>query len=87
MSEISMYPTSDLIEELKKRDLSFILAWCDHQQFSKHKSFENDIVWGCDSGGTLALQETLRRFLNEWMDKIIQDRTEPGRDENAPGEF
>ena len=84
MSDLSMYPLEDIIAELKCRDLSFIFAWCDHQQFNKHKAFENDIVWGCDSGGNLPLQESLRNFLNKWLDQVVQDRTRPGRDENAP---
>lgn len=84
MNELSMYPLDEIVHELKRRDLSFIFAWCDHQQFTKEKAFENDIVWGCDCGGNLPLQESLRRFLNTWMDTIIKNRTSPGRDEHAP---
>ena len=84
MSDLAMYPLQEIIEELKRRDMSFILAWCDHQQFTKKKAFENDIVWGIDCSGNLPLQETLRRFLNSWLDKVVKDRTQPGRDENAP---
>lgn len=75
MSDLSLYPLEEIVKELKRRDMSFVLAWCDHQQFTKEKAFENDIVWGCDSGGSLPLQETLRRFLNQWLDQVIKDRT------------
>lgn len=83
MSDLSMYPLDDIVAELKRRDISFVFSWCDHQQFTKHKAFENDVVWGIDSGGNLPMQDTLRRFLNIWLDKVIKDRTEPG-DRNAP---
>ena len=84
MNELGLYPLEDIVKELKRRDITFLFAWCDHQQFTKQKAFENDIVWGLDSGGNLPIQESLRRFLNSWMDKIINDRTRPGKDENAP---
>ena len=84
MNELEFSPLEDIVSELKRRNMSFIIAWCDHQQFTKDKPFANEIVWGCDSGGNLPIQESLRRFLNSWLDKIISERTQPGRDENEP---
>ena len=65
-AELSLYPIQDLIEEFKRRNISFVLGYVDHQQFTKQESIAQEIVWGCDSGGNLVLQEALMTFLNEW---------------------
>ena len=76
MSDLNLYPIEDIIKELKTRNITFILAYCDHQKFST--GLINDIVWSVDSGGNLALQATLVQFINRWMDKMVDDSTDPG---------
>ena len=78
--DLGVYPVDAIIEELKRRNLSFILAFVDHQQFTKDASMTNEVVWACDSGGNLALQETLLRFLTEWMKQVVEQRCQPGHE-------
>ena len=76
MSDLSLHSIEDLINELKERNISFVIGYVDHNEFNKGK--EEGIVWGLDHGGNVALQETVLRFLNEWMDKVIERKTKPG---------
>ena len=80
MSDLSAYPLEDILTELKSRNLSFILAWVDHQQFTKDSSMAQEIVWGIDSGGNMILQEVLVKFINKWRDQLLMERTAPGRE-------
>ena len=74
--ELSIIPIEELIAELKRRNLSFIIGYCDHNEFNKNK--EEGIVWGCDAGGNLILQMTLLQFLTRWLSQIEKSRTQPG---------
>lgn len=74
--EIQLSTVEDLIAELKRRNISFVLAWADHEQFVPGGTTEQ-IAWGCDSGGSFVLVDTLRRFLNRWLDQEIDQRTAP----------
>lgn len=76
---LEVTPLEDIIAELKRRNMSFIIAWVDHQQFTKDASLSQDIVWGIDRGGNLVLQDTLMRFMNRWHTQVLNDRTAPGR--------
>lgn len=77
MIDLSTASVEDIAEELKRRNLSFLLTWCDHNEFNK--SPDQGIVWACDSGGNLVLQATLLRFLTKWFRQVEQSRTTPGK--------
>ena len=80
MTDLDLVPVTDLIASLKNRNLSFLIAYVDHNEF--HKEYVDEgIVWGLDSGGNFALQATLLRFLTEWMRQLEQRRCEPGTGE------
>ena len=66
-----------LIEELKRRNISFLVAYVDHNEFNKGP--DQGIVWSCDSGGNLVLQSTLLRLLVRWFHQVEQQRTDPWR--------
>lgn len=78
--ELAVYPVLALIEELKRRDLTFLIAYADHQQFTKH---DTDIVWGLDRGGNVVLQLTLLRLLTTHLDQVEQERLASPTDETA----
>ena len=78
--DLELYPLEDILVELKNRNISFIFAWVDHQQFTKDNSLSQEIVWGIDRGGNLILQDVLMKFLNTWHDQVVKDRTMPGRE-------
>ena len=73
--ELDLQPIEDVLASLKRRNLSFIMAYVDHNEFNKSK--EEGIVWACESGGNLVLQESLRRFLNRWLGQVVTVRTSP----------
>mgnify|MGYP001581454685 CR=1 FL=1 len=79
--DLELYPLEDILEELKQRNLSFVFAWVDHQQFTKDSSTSQEIVWGIERGGNLILQDVLVRFINGWHRQVVKDRTAPGRAE------
>jgi hypothetical protein len=72
--DLALYPIEDIIAELKRRNISFIFAYADHTQFTKVEGVSQEIVWGADRGGNLALQGTLQRFLNAWMEHVVQEQ-------------
>lgn len=75
---LACYPIQDLVAELKRRDISFVFAFVDHQQFTKSESMAQEVVWAIDSGGNLIFQDTLIRFLNRWHEQVVRQRTAPG---------
>ena len=81
MTELDSVSIEDLIQELKHRNISFLIAYCDHNEF--RKSDEGGIVWGCDGGGNLVLQSTLLRFLRKWLQQIETVQTH-GQVSNDP---
>lgn len=78
MTELECTPLDEIVKELKRRNMTFVLAWVDHQQFTKIESMAQEIVWGIESGGNLALQETLMRFLRSWHAQLVRQSTQPG---------
>ena len=79
--DLELYPIEEIIAELKNRNISFVFSWVDHQQFTKDSSMSQEIVWGIERGGNLVLQEVLMKFMNQWHDQVLKDRTMPGRQE------
>ena len=75
---------TDILNELKTRNISFVFAWVDHQQFVKDSSMCNEVVWAIERSGNLVLQDTLIRFMNVWHEQVVKERTGPGRNEAAP---
>ena len=68
MNDIALIPIEEIISELKRRDLSFVIAYVNHVEF--HKQDNNEIVWGMDHGGNLPLKLTLTRLLSGHMEDI-----------------
>ena len=68
MNDLTLVSLEDIIAELRRRNLSFLITYVDHNEF--HKGQDQGIVWGCDGGGNLALQVTLLRFLTKWVDQV-----------------
>ena len=77
MNELLLLPMDAIVGELKRRNISFLLCWVDHQQFTKDEAFKDDVVWAIDSGGNLALQTTLLRYLTAWHEQVLKQRTAP----------
>ena len=75
-TELDMASMEDIAAVLKRRNISFLLTWADHNEFNK--SPDQGIVWGCDAGGNLVLQSTLLRFLTKWLRQLEAQRTTPG---------
>lgn len=78
--DLELYPLEEIIAELKNRNISFIVSWVDHQQFTKDNPMSEEIVWGIDRGGNLILQEVLMKFMNTWHKQVLANRTAPGRE-------
>ena len=70
--DLSLLPTDEMVEELKKRNLSFIIAWADHLQFNNDQS-PGELVWTLDRGGILPVQLSLLIMLESYM-KSVRDR-------------
>ena len=81
MTDLACYPIEDLVKEFKTRNVSFLIVWANHQQFDKHAPGQ-DVVWACDSGGNLVLQDTLLKFLTEWHQQVVVQRCQPGSGED-----
>lgn len=79
-SDLDLVPVEEILKELKRRNISFIFAWVDHQQFTKDESMRQDIVWGIDRGGNLILQDVLVNFLKRWHEQVLTEGTAPGRE-------
>ena len=79
-SDLDLAPIEDILAELKRRNISFVFAWVDHQQFTKDASMAQDIVWGIERSGNLILQDALVNFLNTWHQQVVKERTAPGRE-------
>jgi len=75
MNDLELYTVEQIVHELKKRNITFIFAWADHNEFNK--SHDQGVVWGIDCGGNLALQETLRRFLDIFIDNLLDGKISP----------
>ena len=75
MIDLGIAPVTELVEELKRRDLTFIIAWADHQQFTKR---DTDIVWALDHAGNLPLKLTLLRLLTNNLNLFAAEKVTPG---------
>ena len=80
MSDLALVPITELIEELKLRDITFLIAYADHQQFTKR---ETDVVWALDRRGILPIQLALLHLLNEHMDDVVEHRMKPDGGDQA----
>ena len=80
MVDLQLSSVQDLVDELKSRNLSFLIVFADHQQFDKRNP-DQAVVWGCDGGGNLVLQDTLLRLLTEWHGQVVKQRCQPGSGE------
>ena len=75
MTDLELTPIEDIVKELRRRNISFLFAWADHQQFDK-RNVEEGIVWGCEHGGNLILQMTILTLLSTWMHGVHSKRLE-----------
>jgi len=80
MNALEIVPITEIVEELKRRNISFLIAWADHQQFTKD---DTDIVWAIDRGGNLPLQLTLLRLMNEYLADVTKVRMSSTEDDSA----
>lgn len=67
MNDLSLMTTESIVAELKQRNISFVIAYIDHNELNKTS---DGVVWACDAGGNLPLKLTCLRLLNEWMEKV-----------------
>ena len=78
MNDLDLTPTEELVDALKRRNLTLIVAWCDHQQFDKQT---DGIVWGVDHSGALPLKLAMLTLLTKCLDHLSDQKTIPGTTE------
>ncbi len=85
MSDLQLYPMQQIVDEMKRRNISFVIAWADHVQFNKEQNRE--IVWAMDRGGAIPLQITLANMLAghlQDVEKAVRSRMpKPNEDEST----
>lgn len=79
-TDLELIPIEDMIAALKRRNITFVFSWVDHQQFTKDESMAQEIVWGIERGGNLILQDVLMNFMNKWHEQVLKERTAPDRE-------
>ena len=71
-ADLSCIPGTDMIDELKRRNCSFVFGHVDHLQFNKDAGQANAIVWFLERGGNVPLQLTLGRLLAQHLEVVEQ---------------